>query len=88
MARAVAAEANVAFLSCCASDFIEVFVGRGARRVRTLFEKAQEQQPCVLFIDELDALGSRGSSPEGSNFNSSSGHEEYVQTLNQYGCLA
>uniref|UniRef100_A0A7S1G4F5 AAA+ ATPase domain-containing protein n=1 Tax=Bicosoecida sp. CB-2014 TaxID=1486930 RepID=A0A7S1G4F5_9STRA len=62
LARAVAGEAGVAFLSCAASDFVEMLVGRGASRVRDLFRRARAQAPCILFIDELDALmGQRGS---------------------------
>ena len=77
LARAVANEAGVPFLSCTGSDFVEVFVGRGARRVRTLFDEAARRAPCVLFIDELDALGSSRSGRSGG------GTEEHDQTLNQ-----
>ncbi|KAL8447077.1 hypothetical protein Emed_004601 [Eimeria media] len=79
LARAVAGEARVPFLSAAASEFVEVFVGQGARRVRELFQAARRKAPCVLFIDELDALGTRSGS-----FGASSGHEEYVQTVNQF----
>ncbi|KAL8272269.1 hypothetical protein Esti_003786 [Eimeria stiedai] len=79
LARAVAGEARVPFLSAAASEFVEVFVGQGARRVRELFQAARRRAPCVLFIDELDALGTRTGS-----FGASSGHEEYVQTVNQF----
>ncbi|KAL8446645.1 hypothetical protein Emag_004705 [Eimeria magna] len=79
LARAVAGEARVPFLSAAASEFVEVFVGQGARRVRELFQAARRRAPCVLFIDELDALGTRSGS-----FGASSGHEEYVQTVNQF----
>ncbi|KAL8426237.1 hypothetical protein Efla_005468 [Eimeria flavescens] len=79
LARAVAGEARVPFLSAAASEFVEVFVGQGARRVRELFQAARQKAPCVLFIDELDALGTRAGS-----FGASSGHEEYVQTVNQF----
>ena len=78
LARAVASEAGVPFLSCTGSDFVEVFVGRGARRVRSLFEEASRRSPCVLFIDELDALGASRSARGGGG-----GSEEHDQTLNQ-----
>jgi cell division protease FtsH len=77
LARAVAGEAGVPFLSLTGSDFVEMFVGVGAARVRDLFQQAQEKAPCIIFIDELDALGkARGLSPL-------SGHEERENTLNQ-----
>ncbi|MDI6854229.1 MAG: ATP-dependent zinc metalloprotease FtsH [Deltaproteobacteria bacterium] len=77
LARAVAGEAGVPFLSLTGSDFVEMFVGVGAARVRDLFQQAQEKAPCIIFIDELDALGkARGLSPI-------SGHEERENTLNQ-----
>ncbi|MDD3579817.1 MAG: ATP-dependent zinc metalloprotease FtsH [Desulfobacca sp.] len=77
LARAVAGEAKVPFLSLTGSDFVEMFVGVGAARVRDLFAQAQEKAPCIIFIDELDALGkARGLSPIG-------GHEERENTLNQ-----
>jgi cell division protease FtsH len=77
LARAVAGEAGVPFLSLTGSDFVEMFVGVGAARVRDLFMQAQEKAPCIIFIDELDALGkARGMSPL-------SGHEERENTLNQ-----
>ena len=78
LARAVATEAGVPFLACTGSDFVEVFVGRGARRVRSLFEDAARHAPCVLFIDELDAIGSSRSAR-----GLSGGSEEHDQTLNQ-----
>jgi len=78
LARAVAGEAHCRFLSASASEFVEVYVGRGAARVRDLFRQARESAPVVLFIDELDALGSRSRSSDGRGAN-----EEYVQTLNQ-----
>ncbi|CAE8606419.1 unnamed protein product [Polarella glacialis] len=77
LARAVAGEANCNFLSASASEFVEVFVGRGAARVRDLFKQARSMAPVVLFLDELDALGTR------SRGSSAGGGEEYVQTLNQ-----
>ncbi|MFZ2087823.1 MAG: ATP-dependent zinc metalloprotease FtsH [Desulfobaccales bacterium] len=77
LARAVAGEAGVPFLSLTGSDFVEMFVGVGAARVRDLFQQAEEKAPAIIFIDELDALGkARGLSPL-------SGHEERENTLNQ-----
>ncbi|MEW6657906.1 MAG: ATP-dependent zinc metalloprotease FtsH [Thermodesulfobacteriota bacterium] len=77
LARAVAGEAGVPFLSLSGSDFVEMFVGVGAARVRDLFAQAQEKAPCIIFIDELDAVGkARGLSPM-------SGPEERENTLNQ-----
>ncbi|MEW6388169.1 MAG: ATP-dependent zinc metalloprotease FtsH [Thermodesulfobacteriota bacterium] len=77
LARAVAGEAGVPFLNLTGSDFVEMFVGVGAARVRDLFAQAQEKAPCIIFIDELDALGkARGLSPL-------AGHEERENTLNQ-----
>jgi cell division protease FtsH len=78
LARAVAGEAGVAFFSISGSEFIEMFVGVGAARVRDLFEQARAQAPAIIFIDELDALGKvRGIAPL------SGGHDEREQTLNQ-----
>ena len=77
LAKAVAGEAGVPFFSMSGSEFVEMFVGVGAARVRDLFAQAQEKAPCIIFIDELDALGKvRGISGIG-------GHEEREQTLNQ-----
>ena len=77
LARAVAGEAKVPFFSLSGSDFVEMFVGVGAARVRDLFKQAELKAPCIVFIDELDALGKvRMQSPMG-------GHEEREQTLNQ-----
>jgi cell division protease FtsH len=77
LARAVAGEAGVPFLSINGSEFVELFVGVGAARVRDLFEQARQKAPAIIFIDELDALGRvRGASPMG-------GHDEKEQTLNQ-----
>jgi cell division protease FtsH len=77
LARAVAGEAGVAFFSISGSEFVEMFVGVGAARVRDLFEQARQHAPCIIFIDELDALGrARGSFGLG-------GHDEKEQTLNQ-----
>lgn len=78
LARAVAGEANCNFLSASASEFVEVYVGRGASRVRDLFKQARNMAPVVLFLDELDALGTRS-----RGLGALSGSEEYVQTLNQ-----
>ena len=80
LARAVAGEASVPFLSISGSEFIEMFVGVGASRVRDLFEQAKKQAPCIVFIDELDALGrSRG----GKSPFAGGGFSEQEQTLNQ-----
>jgi cell division protease FtsH len=79
LARAVAGEAGVSFLSASASSFIEMFVGVGASRIRKLFEEARKNKPCVIFIDEIDAIGTRRS----SGFNGGGGSEEREQTLNQ-----
>ncbi len=76
LARAVAGEAGVTFFSISGSEFVEMFVGVGAARVRDLFDQAKLKAPCIIFIDELDALGkARGAGPMG--------HEEREQTLNQ-----
>ncbi|CAM6102438.1 unnamed protein product [Calypogeia fissa] len=77
LARAVAGEAGVPFFSCAASEFVELFVGVGASRVRDLFEKAKAKAPCILFIDEIDAVGrQRGAGMGGGN-------DEREQTINQ-----
>jgi cell division protease FtsH len=77
LAKAVAGEAKVPFFSISGSEFVEMFVGVGAARVRDLFARALEKAPCIVFIDELDALGkARGINPMG-------GHDEREQTLNQ-----
>ena len=77
MARAVAGEAHVSFLSISGSDFVEMFVGVGASRVRDLFVDAQRRRPCIVFIDEIDAVARRRGSGVGG------GHDEREQTLNQ-----
>jgi len=78
LAKAIAGEANVPFISVSGSDFVEMFVGVGAARVRDLFETARKHAPCIVFIDELDALGrARGAGFVGG------GNEEREQTLNQ-----
>ena len=76
LAKAVAGEANVPFFSLSGSDFVEMFVGLGASRVRSLFKQAQEQAPCIIFIDEIDAIGKSIDSRMGCN-------DESDQTLNQ-----
>ncbi len=77
LAKAVAGEANVPFFSLSGSEFVEMFVGVGASRVRDLFEEAKKNAPCIIFIDEIDAIGK---SREGGRF---SGNDEREQTLNQ-----
>ena len=77
LAKAVAGEANVPFFSLSGSDFVEMFVGVGASRVRDLFKQAQQSAPCIIFIDELDAIGKRRDSAYGG------GNDEREQTLNQ-----
>ncbi len=78
LAKAVAGEAGVPFFSISGSEFVEMFVGVGAARVRDLFEQARQKAPCIIFIDELDALGrARAASPVAG------GHDEKEQTLNQ-----
>ncbi len=77
LARAVAGEANVPFFSISGSDFVEMFVGVGASRVRDLFKVAKENSPCILFIDEIDAVGRQRGAGLGG------GHDEREQTLNQ-----
>jgi len=77
LAKAVAGEAEVPFFSISGSEFVEMFVGVGASRVRDMFGQAAQKAPCIIFIDELDAIGkTRGSNPVG-------GHDEREQTLNQ-----
>jgi cell division protease FtsH len=77
LSRAVAGEANVPFFSISGSEFVEMFVGVGASRVRDLFAKAKKNAPCIIFIDEIDAVGRRRGSGMGG------GHDEREQTLNQ-----
>ncbi len=77
LARAVAGEANVPFFSISGSEFVEMFVGMGAAKVRDLFKQAQEKAPCIVFIDEIDTIGKKR---DGSGF---SGNDEREQTLNQ-----
>ena len=75
IAKAIAGEANVPFISCCGTDFVEMYIGLGARRIRELFEYAQANKPCVVFIDEIDALC--------RNRNDVNSHTESKNTLNQ-----
>ena len=77
LARAVAGEAGVAFFSISGSDFVEMFVGVGASRVRDLFEQGKKQAPCIIFVDEIDAVGRHRGAGMGG------GHDEREQTLNQ-----
>ena len=77
LARAVAGEAGVPFFSISGSDFVEMFVGVGASRVRDLFENAKKNAPCIIFIDEIDAVGRQRGAGLGG------GHDEREQTLNQ-----
>ncbi len=77
LARAVAGEAGVPFFSISGSDFVEMFVGVGASRVRDLFEQAKKNSPCIIFIDEIDAVGRQRGAGLGG------GHDEREQTLNQ-----
>ena len=77
LAKAVAGEANVPFFSLAGSDFVEMFVGVGASRVRDLFKEAQKMAPCIIFIDEIDAIGKSRDSKYGG------GNDEREQTLNQ-----
>jgi len=82
LARATAATAGVPLLYCSGSDFVEMFVGRGAARVRNLFERAEKLSPCIIFIDELDALGKSRDMGGGMSAFSRS-NDEAEQTLNQ-----
>lgn len=78
LAKAVAGEADVPFFSMSGSEFVEMFVGRGAAKVRDLFKQAKEKAPCIVFIDEIDAIGGKRSNGGGMG-----GHDEREQTLNQ-----
>ena len=77
LARAIAGEANVPFFTISGSDFVEMFVGVGASRVRDMFEQAKRNAPCIVFIDEIDAVGRHRGTGLGG------GHDEREQTLNQ-----
>lgn len=78
LAKAVAGEANVPFFSISGSEFVEMFVGMGAAKVRDLFKQAKEKAPCIIFIDEIDAIGQKRNAGGGMG-----GHDEREQTLNQ-----
>ena len=77
LAKAIAGEAGVPFFSISGSDFVEMFVGVGASRVRDMFDQAKRQSPCIVFIDEIDAVGRHRGAGMGG------GHDEREQTLNQ-----
>ena len=77
LARAIAGESSVPFIQCSAANFIEMFVGVGAKRVRDLFQQARENQPCIIFIDEIDAVGKKRSG------NGMPSNDEREQTINQ-----
>jgi cell division protease FtsH len=77
LAKAIAGEAKVPFFSISGSDFVEMFVGVGASRVRDMFDQAKKQSPCIIFIDEIDAVGRHRGAGLGG------GHDEREQTLNQ-----
>jgi cell division protease FtsH len=84
LARATAAAAGIPLLYCTGSDFVEMFVGRGAARVRNIFEQAQKLSPCIIFIDEIDTLGkSRDMNGGGAGNPFSRSNDEAEQTLNQ-----
>ena len=78
LAKAIAGEANVPFFTISGSDFVEMFVGVGASRVRDLFKQAKEKSPCIIFLDEIDAVGRR----RGGGYSGGGGHDEREQTLN------
>ena len=75
LAKAVAGEANVPFFSIAGSEFVEMFVGMGASKVRELFKQAKEKAPCIVFIDEIDAIGQKRTG-------ATMGNDEREQTLN------
>ena len=83
LAKAVAGEAGVPFISASGSEFVEMFVGVGASRVRDLFEQAKKNAPCIVFIDEIDAIGGARSGGGGGGQSGGGGNDEREQTLNQ-----
>merc|ERR1719409_2555377 len=83
LARAVAGEAGVPFISASASEFVEMFVGVGASRVRDLFSQAKKNSPCIVFIDEVDAIGRQRAGGGGGGAGGGGGNDEREQTLNQ-----
>merc|ERR1719343_938306 len=82
LARAVAGEAGVPFISASGSEFVEMFVGVGASRVRDLFSQAKKNAPCIVFIDEIDAIGRQRAGGQGGGIGGG-GNDEREQTLNQ-----
>merc|ERR1719327_951687 len=82
LARAIAGEAGVPFTSASGSEFVEMFVGVGASRVRDLFEQAKKNAPCIVFIDEIDAIGGQRAGSQGGGMGGG-GNDEREQTLNQ-----
>merc|ERR1719258_826923 len=82
LAKAMAGEAGVPFFSISGSEFVEMFVGVGASRVRDLFKKAKENSPCIIFIDEIDAIGRQRAGASGGGMGGG-GNDEREQTLNQ-----
>merc|ERR1719453_908103 len=77
LAKAVAGEAGVSFLYASSASFVEIYVGQGAQRIRQFFEQARAAVPCIVFLDELDAVGASRS------YSNSGGNQEYAQTVNQ-----
>merc|ERR1719504_103806 len=82
LAKAIAGEAGVPFFSISGSEFVEMFVGVGASRVRDLFKKAKENAPCIIFVDEIDAIGRQRAGASGGGMGGG-GNDEREQTLNQ-----
>merc|ERR1719313_1987589 len=82
LARAIAGEAGMPFTSASGSEFVEMFVGVGASRVRDLFKQAKDNSPCIIFIDEIDAIGRQRAGAQGGGMGGG-GNDEREQTLNQ-----